>query len=105
MDKSCVPTPSTGPWIRSMESVWWEGLNSLWFKSILFLNRIPFSWARKDEKLSTKNPDLNRFNPWESGIKRLAVLVSNKDNIQEFLFYSLVVWYQPFYISYALRNS
>ena len=39
------------------------------------------SWALKVSKLSTKKPDLNLFSPSESGTKKLAVLVSNKDKL------------------------
>ena len=33
------------------------------------------------EKLSTKNPDLNLFNPLESWIKRFEVFVSNRERL------------------------
>ena len=36
--------------------------------------------ARGDVKLSTKNPDLNLFNPFASGTKRFAVLVSSNES-------------------------
>ena len=48
--------------------------------SILFLISISFSWVIVDVKLSTKNPDLNLFNPEESATNKFAVFVSNKDN-------------------------
>ena len=47
---------------------------------MLFFISILFSWESIVVKLSTKNPDLNLFNPLESETKRFAVFVSRRDS-------------------------
>ena len=48
--------------------------------SILFFTGISDSWGWKVVKLSTKNPDLNLFNPSSSGTNKFAVAVSKRVN-------------------------
>ena len=73
------PIKEFDPKIKSTSVVYGDGLSSELATSILFLIIVSFFCAEVVEKSSTKNPDLNLFNPFTSLIKRFEVSVSNKE--------------------------
>ena len=64
-----------------MEVVYTEGLNWEFSTSIEFLAIKVDFWEINVVKLSTKNPDLNLYNPFASLIVKLAVSFYNKDRV------------------------
>ena len=53
----------------------------IFISSTLFFIGMNVSCGNKDVKLSTKNPDLNLFNPFSSDTNKFDVSVSNKDRV------------------------
>ena len=74
-------TSTTGPVCKANEFVLCFGLRILFAWSILLFLPSLMSWVENDVKLSTKNPDLNLFRPFASGINWLAVFVSRIERV------------------------
>ena len=62
--------------------VYGDGLNSDFSKSRLFFTSVTLNCVVADVKLSTKNPDLNLFNPFASGINKFSVFVSRRESVE-----------------------